>query len=63
MYLLEVTLLLLVYISIGVLPKSTNEEHIKENIKLDFDISEEDLHTLSTLNISHKYAWDPSAVA
>ncbi|KAK3866849.1 hypothetical protein Pcinc_027652 [Petrolisthes cinctipes] len=47
---------------IGVLPKSTTEDHIRENIKLDFDLNEEDLKTLFNLGISHKYAWDPSTV-
>ncbi|XP_045601500.1 glyoxal reductase [Procambarus clarkii] len=47
---------------IGVLPKSTNEKHIRENIQLNFCLSDEDLEALSNLNIKEKYAWDPSVV-
>ncbi|KAG7171251.1 NADPH-dependent aldo-keto reductase,-like [Homarus americanus] len=47
---------------VGILPKSTNEEHIRENIQLDFDLSAEDLEALSNLNINKKYAWDPLVV-
>ncbi|XP_071547576.1 glyoxal reductase-like isoform X2 [Panulirus ornatus] len=47
---------------VGVLPKSTNEDHIKEDIQLSFDLSTEDVDSLSNLNICQKYAWNPCDV-
>lgn len=47
---------------IGVLPKSTNQDHIKQNIQLDFDLSAEDLQSLSQLNKCKKYSWEPSLI-
>ncbi|XP_045137471.1 glyoxal reductase-like isoform X2 [Portunus trituberculatus] len=47
---------------IGVLPKSTNQDHIRQNIQLDFELSNEDMQSLSKLNVKQKYAWDPSVV-
>lgn len=47
---------------IGVLPKSTNQDHIRQNIQLDFELSSEDLQSLSKLNVKQKYAWDSSVV-
>nr|XP_053633507.1 uncharacterized oxidoreductase YtbE-like isoform X1 [Cherax quadricarinatus] len=37
---------------VSVLPKSTNEEHIRENIQLNFELSTEDLGALSNININ-----------
>lgn len=47
-----------------VLPKSTNPEHIQENFKIDFTLSENDMTILNTLHTSetNKYAWDPANV-
>lgn len=46
----------------GVLPKSTNPDHVRQNIQLDFDLSPEELQTLSKLSIRKKYTWDPAEV-
>ena len=46
----------------GVLPKSTNQDHIRQNIKLDFELSTKDMQSLSKLNVKQKYAWDSSLV-
>jgi diketogulonate reductase-like aldo/keto reductase len=47
----------------SVLPKSTNPDHIKENIDLDFSLSQEDLSRLNSLGVSsRKYAWNPELV-
>ncbi|XP_065561733.1 9,11-endoperoxide prostaglandin H2 reductase-like isoform X2 [Artemia franciscana] len=48
---------------IGVLPKSQNPDHIKENMMLDFIMEDKDMKSLSSLGIRTKYAWDPSQVA
>ncbi|XP_050689304.1 glyoxal reductase-like isoform X1 [Eriocheir sinensis] len=47
---------------IGVLPKSTNPEHIRQNIQLDFHLSPEELQALSKLKVNQKYAWNPVVV-
>ena len=48
----------------SVLPKSTNPEHIKSNIDLDFSLSPEDLSKLNTLaTADRKYAWNSNLVA
>ena len=48
---------------ISVIPKSTNPEHIKQNIALNFDLSAEHMHILNNLKTYKvKYAWDPSSV-
>ncbi|XP_066954983.1 glyoxal reductase-like isoform X1 [Macrobrachium rosenbergii] len=47
---------------VGVLPKSTNVDHIYENYDLNFDLSEEDYKLISSSNITKKYAWDSSVV-
>ena len=48
----------------GVLPKSTNPAHIKENADVfGFELSDKDMLTLSRLSTSTHYCWDPSAVA
>ena len=47
----------------SVLPKSTNPLHIEENIRLAFDLTEEDLEQLNSLSGSErKYAWNPDSV-
>jgi len=48
---------------VGVIPKSTNDEHIKKNFQLDdFNIDDDDMITLSRLNIDKHYCWDPSLI-
>ena len=46
----------------SVLPKSTNERHIDENVQLDFAISNVDMDKLDGLEQGKKYAWDPKVV-
>ncbi len=46
-----------------VLPKSSNRKRIFENFDVnDFNLSEEELKSLDTLNCNYKVAWDPSRV-
>ncbi|GFS16985.1 alcohol dehydrogenase [NADP(+)] [Elysia marginata] len=49
--------------NIGVLPKSTNPEHIAENIDVfSFSLSEEHMAILSQLDHKKHYCWDPAQV-
>jgi diketogulonate reductase-like aldo/keto reductase len=46
-----------------VLPKSSNRKRIFENFDVnDFNLSEDELKSLDTLNCNYKVAWDPSRV-
>lgn len=48
---------------IAVIPKSTDPEHIRQNIALNFTISNEDMNILNDLGSQKiKYAWDPTGV-
>lgn len=47
---------------LGVLPKSLDPIHIKENIELDFVMDDKDISRLNALDTRCKYAWDPSIV-
>ena len=48
---------------LGVLPKSLDPIHIKENIEtLDFIMDDQDISRLNSLETRCKYAWDPSIV-
>lgn len=48
---------------IGVIPKSTNPQHIKENMDIfDFSLTEEDMKRLCKLDTGTHYCWDPMAV-
>jgi len=48
---------------IGVIPKSSNENRIKENIDIfDFEISEEDMKKLDDLNEDWHCTWNPTTV-
>ena len=50
--------------NIGVLPKSTNPEHIAENIQLfDFGLSGDDVDSLSALHNDVHYCWNPDSIA
>ncbi|XP_031570803.1 uncharacterized protein LOC116305107 [Actinia tenebrosa] len=49
---------------VGVIPKSTNAQHIKENIQLfDFTLSEDDMKKLDELNNDKHFCWNASQVA
>jgi len=43
------------------LPKSTNKEHMKDNTKVDFTISDEDMETLKNLPLIETYGDDEAA--
>ncbi len=46
-----------------VIPKSANEKRIKENADIfDFNLSEEDMNNLDSLNYNFRVAWDPSKI-
>jgi len=46
---------------IGVIPKSSNENRIRENYEIfDFEISEEDMKKLDGLNEDWHCTWNPS---
>ena len=48
---------------IGVLPKSVNPEHIKENAAIfDFQLSDDHMSWLSSINRNIHYCWDPTSV-
>jgi diketogulonate reductase-like aldo/keto reductase len=36
-----------------IMPRSSNEQHIKENLLLDFEINDEDINELNNINITH----------
>ncbi|KAJ8674839.1 hypothetical protein QAD02_010625 [Eretmocerus hayati] len=46
---------------IGIIPKAIQSEHIKDNIKLDFDLSDSQMDLLMNLP-QQKYAWNPDCV-
>ena len=47
----------------SVIPKSTNPDHIRENIKLEDNIlTEEEIEILDNLEKGQKYAWNPESV-
>ena len=49
---------------IGVIPKASSAERVKENSEIfDFHLTEEDMETLSGLDTSHHFCWDPTDVA
>ncbi|KAK7109930.1 hypothetical protein V1264_013886 [Littorina saxatilis] len=48
---------------VGILPKSTNPNHIKENSDIfDFELGDQIMQELTTLSRDTHYCWDPSAV-
>ncbi|GLV45656.1 uncharacterized protein CBL_02676 [Carabus blaptoides fortunei] len=47
---------------VGIIPKARSKEHIEDNIKLNFVISEEDVNLLNNIKKDDKYAWDPTVV-
>ena len=46
----------------SVIPKSTNPDHIKENIMLENILTTEEIEILDNLEKGHKYAWNPESV-
>ena len=47
----------------GVLPKSCNPDHIRENIDIfSFQIPEEDVFSLNSLDKGKHYCWNPVAI-
>ena len=46
----------------SVIPKSTNPDHIKENIMLENILTAEEIKLLDNLEKGHKYAWNPESV-
>ncbi|XP_070565222.1 glyoxal reductase-like [Ptychodera flava] len=49
---------------IGVIPKSTNEDHLKENIDIwDFDLTQDEITDLEKLHKGTRFCWDPTPMA
>ena len=49
---------------IGVIPKSTNPEHIRNNIDIfSFSLDEKDVSKLNSLDTQNHYCWNPSSVS
>lgn len=48
--------------NVGILPKASSRSHIEENFNLNFEMSDNDIELLNNLNVSEKYAWDPTVV-
>ena len=47
----------------GVIPKSTNPEHIIENYDIDdFTLTDEDMTKMDEMNFDKHYCWDPTFV-
>lgn len=50
-------------LGIALIPKSTKEERIKENSQIfDFCLSEDEVASITGLNQSKHYCWDPSGI-
>jgi len=48
----------------GIIPKSTNPDHIKTNIDIfSFELSNNDMDKVSNLNKDFHYCWNPSSVS
>ncbi|KAK3735975.1 hypothetical protein QZH41_014123, partial [Actinostola sp. cb2023] len=49
---------------VGVIPKSTSLEHMKENIQIyDFSLASEDMDALNGMDTGEHFCWDPTQVA
>ena len=61
---IEIFYLINVYLTKkGVIPKSTNEVHIKENIDIfDFTLEKTDMDNISLLNKNLHLCWNPDIV-
>ncbi|XP_063419752.1 glyoxal reductase-like isoform X2 [Mytilus trossulus] len=50
--------------NIGVIPKSTNPDHIRENMDIfDFSLSQQDIDILNKLDKQIHYCWNPTSVS
>ena len=48
----------------GVIPKASSAKRVEQNADIfDFEMSEEDIQVLSSLDENHHYCWDPNNVA
>ncbi|XP_013405364.1 uncharacterized protein LOC106170151 isoform X1 [Lingula anatina] len=48
---------------IGVIPKSTNPSHIRENMDIfDMELMQEEMQTLNSLDTQKHYCWDPNTI-
>ncbi|GAB1603428.1 uncharacterized protein LOC115216695 [Argonauta hians] len=48
---------------VGILPKSTNTEHIVENADIfSFELDQEDVKSIDQLDVKHHYCWDSSTI-
>lgn len=46
------------------LPRSTNPEHIQENLDIfDFELSDDDMSALNSLSDGHRVTWDPEEMS
>ncbi|XP_023937841.2 uncharacterized oxidoreductase YtbE [Bicyclus anynana] len=53
-----------VHQGVAVIPKSTTPQRIKENIQLNFGLSDKDISQINSLGaVNCKYAWDPNPIA
>ena len=51
-------------LSVGVIPKSSNPVHVKENAAIvDFEVTPEDMDLLNCLDKGYHFCWDPTGVA
>lgn len=49
---------------VAVIPKSTNQNRIIENIEINFNLSPKDISLIDSLGSANcKYAWDPNPIA
>ena len=46
----------------SIVPKSTNDKHIENNLKLDFELSQSVMRNIDDLERNVKFAWDPRTV-
>jgi diketogulonate reductase-like aldo/keto reductase len=59
----QVLLLWALQKGLSVVPKSTNPQHIAENINLDnSSLTDEEIELLDTIDLNKKYAWNADKV-
>lgn len=55
---------LLHHCHVGVIPKSSNPVHVKENAAIvDFEVTPEDMDLLNCLDKGYHFCWDPTGIA